>query len=72
MYVVLVCMQTIRFRADTTVPMFAFGYQSYGEVERELQEMAAEHGTSADELVELVRINEETMEMMRVSVSCIT
>ena len=50
--------------------MFAFEYQSYGDVERELQEMATEHGTSANELVELVRINEETMEMMRVSVSC--
>lgn len=39
----------------------------YGDVEHELQEIAHAQGSNVDEIVELVRINEETMDRMRVS-----
>ena len=46
-----------------------FAIFRYGDVEQELQELSRPQGYSVDDVVELVRINEETMDMMRVSVS---
>jgi len=51
-----------------TYPRF-FAIFRYGDVEQELQELSRPQGYSLDDVVELVRINEETMDMMRVSVS---
>ena len=48
---------------------FHFAIFRYGDVEQELQELSRPQGYSVDDVVELVRINEETMDMMRVSVS---
>lgn len=39
----------------------------FGDVEHELQELAEAQGSTIDRCIELVRINEETMDMMRVS-----
>jgi len=37
----------------------------FGDIEQELQEVAIEQDSTVEELVELVRINEETMDLMR-------
>ena len=39
----------------------------FTEVERELEEVAHAQGFDVDELLELIRLNEETMDLMRVS-----
>ena len=48
---------------------YLLGYVSrFGDVEAELQELARSQGYSIDQLVQLIRENAETMDLMRVSV----
>jgi hypothetical protein len=41
---------------------------SFGDAERNLDEIARLEGYSVDELVELVRVHEDTMDAMKVSI----
>lgn len=43
---------------------------SFGDMEQEIHRLAKEQGYSVKEIVELVRRNEETMDLMRVSKAC--
>ena len=48
---------------------YLLGYVSrFGDVEAELQELARSQGYSIDQLVQLIRENAETMDLMRVRV----
>lgn len=45
---------------------YLLGHASrYAEAEQELQEVALEQGSNVEELVDLIRLNEETMDLMR-------
>eukprot|EP00571_Detonula_confervacea_P000826 CAMPEP_0172328696 /NCGR_PEP_ID=MMETSP1058-20130122/60487_1 /TAXON_ID=83371 /ORGANISM="Detonula confervacea, Strain CCMP 353" /LENGTH=208 /DNA_ID=CAMNT_0013045823 /DNA_START=674 /DNA_END=1300 /DNA_ORIENTATION=- len=45
---------------------YMIGYSArFGDVEQELQEVARAQGSNVDKIVELVRVNEETMDLMK-------
>lgn len=45
---------------------------SFGDAERELDEVARSEGYSVEEVVELVRVHEDTMDAMKVSIPFFT